>query len=697
MPSSVLRCRLMPCAVLSLSLAACGPQAPPDLPLGTPPPPPTRAPDGLLETAALQRIVDLQVDREGGALVPLLSGSDPRVRARAAFALASVQDPDAGSALVGALRDVEASVRRDAAFALGQLSDLAGGSQLLAALVEETDREVRFRLLEAIGKVGVEMDLERLLAMDLPGEEAPARNLAISRMGVRGVLLPSGIQHLVAELNATDPEARINAGYYFGRSLVPAPWVAKAGEVRAVLDSLPPADPLAMHLVLGLANLADPQDIPRFLWWARSSPDWRIRANAARAMGEHAGDPRVRGVLMDALEDPSTHVATYAANGIAATPQMPQSERDALKDWVMDHSEDWRTAGPILGLLGRMGEGRFIMDWLAGWGEEDVLPRTRGLGALAFVPGQEVMGFLVDAAGSGHPRIKGTALGGLARRWRVERRDEKKHQTYYQVFAEGLSSGEPSATFIAAPALADSAFLPLGSLDLLRATYSDMSDAGDVDGMRIVLRSVGETGVLEMEPFLREALGHPLHPVREAAEQALRTLSGEQEETEPAAVTPAERRVDWGALAALGSEPKVIMETEKGSVTLVLDSESAPLTVQTIAGFAQEGKYDGVPFHRVVPNFVAQTGDFTRKDGFGTPGFSIRSEFTQTPYRRGVLGMASSGKDTEGSQFFITHSMQPHLDGGYTVFGWVEEGMDVVDAIYEEDRVLSTRVVPGSR
>ena len=96
----------------------------------------------------------------------------------------------------------------------------------------------------------------------------------------------------------------------------------------------------------------------------------------------------------------------------------------------------------------------------------------------------------------------------------------------------------------------------------------------------------------------------------------------------------------------------------------------------------------------MVPNFVVQGGDFARRDGFGGPGFSIRSEFTQIPYRRGVLGMASSGKDTEGSQFFIMHSMAPHLDGGYTAFGWVESGMDVVDRLYVEDRILTARVEP---
>jgi peptidylprolyl isomerase len=209
--------------------------------------------------------------------------------------------------------------------------------------------------------------------------------------------------------------------------------------------------------------------------------------------------------------------------------------------------------------------------------------------------------------------------------------------------------------------------------------------------MQAILSALGETGVLELEPFLLDASRSPDPQLAAAATRALAGLRGE--EVAPShGVSPAEKRVDWGALARLGSRPRLVLETEKGSVVLVLDTESAPLTVQTIAGFAQEGRYDGVPFHRVVPNFVVQGGDFARKDGYGGPGFSIRSEFTETPYLRGVLGMASSGKDTEGSQFFITHSMQPHLDGGYTVFGWVVEGMDVVDLLYEEDVITTARV-----
>jgi peptidylprolyl isomerase len=106
----------------------------------------------------------------------------------------------------------------------------------------------------------------------------------------------------------------------------------------------------------------------------------------------------------------------------------------------------------------------------------------------------------------------------------------------------------------------------------------------------------------------------------------------------------------------------------------------------------QRGFYRGLPFHRVVPNFVIQGGD-PRGDGWGGPGFSIRSEFSPLTYETGMLGVASAGKDTEGSQFFITQSPQPHLDGRYTIFGKVVTGMDVVDKIQVDDHIFDVKIL----
>jgi peptidylprolyl isomerase len=693
MPFSASQVRIFLLTCTLFLPAACGPAPIPDESVGEVAAPPTRPSDGLLTNPALQEVVDLQVARDGSGLTALLRSDDPVVRARAAFALGSVQDPEAASVLTGLLADPEAAVRRDVAFALGQLTDPRLGAALLRAFREEAEASVRAKILEALGKIGNVRVLEPLLALNLEGGEDAARNLAVSRLGLRGVVMPTSINHLVSALKGDNDAARLNAAYYFGRVTTSSPWATSANSLRAVLDSLPPTDPVAMQLLPGLSLLQDPGDNPRFLAWMRGSPDWRIRTNAARGLNGRTMELRVRDGLMEALEEPSTHVALAAAEALTLVQQLAGPEREALKEWVQDHPAEWRTAGPILAVLGRHGEGDFLRRWLESWDEGDVVPRTRGIGALAFVPNPAATQDLMEAATSSQPRIRGTALGGLARRFRAERKVPTTVARYFEVFTTGLRTGDPSAVFVCAPALADSAFLPLGSVAVLMNEYNQMALPGDLESMQIILRSVGATGAPESEGFLRRALGGENVAIRTAAALALSTLTGE--EIEPTGQSAsAGRVVDWAALSALGPRPRMILETEKGTVTLVLDAESAPLTVQTIAGFAQDGLYDDTPFHRVVPNFVVQGGDFARQDGFGGPGFTIRSEFTQIPYRRGVLGMASAGKDTEGSQFFITHSMAPHLDGGYTAFGWVETGMDAVDSLYEEDRIVTARVEP---
>ena len=230
-----------------------------------------------------------------------------------------------------------------------------------------------------------------------------------------------------------------------------------------------------------------------------------------------------------------------------------------------------------------------------------------------------------------------------------------------------------------------------------------MKAPAQLEPMIAIVESLGRIGSPQAADLLSEAARAPQPALRAAAAQALESMGlavpdPAPAESAPDATAPGDdeaRRVDWAYLASLGTAPRLRLETERGDVVLRLHTEEAPLTVQTLARLAQQGKYDGVSFHRVVPNFVVQGGDFSSGDGFGGPGFTIPSEFTLVPFGRGVAGMASSGKDTEGSQFFITHSPQPHLDGAYTAFGWVVEGMDVVDRLMVGDRIVRASVEPA--
>lgn len=150
------------------------------------------------------------------------------------------------------------------------------------------------------------------------------------------------------------------------------------------------------------------------------------------------------------------------------------------------------------------------------------------------------------------------------------------------------------------------------------------------------------------------------------------------------------RSPDWQRLGELEYEPVWVLETEKGVIKITMDVLSAPATISGIDSLSRTRAYDSVAFHRVVPNFVIQGGDVESGDGFGGPEYIVPTEASSKHYVRGMVGIASAGTDTEGSQYFVMHDWAPHLNGRYTIIGEVTEGMDIVDKIMVGDKVLKT-------
>lgn len=138
---------------------------------------------------------------------------------------------------------------------------------------------------------------------------------------------------------------------------------------------------------------------------------------------------------------------------------------------------------------------------------------------------------------------------------------------------------------------------------------------------------------------------------------------------------------------------QVKLETTRGEIQLELYPEHAPKTVNNFVFLVNEAFYDGITFHRVIDNFMIQGGDPTGS-GMGGPGYKFEDELSSNPLKHGVkvISMANSGPNTNGSQFFITHLPQPHLDGKHTVFGKVTEGEDVVDSIQQGDLINKASV-----
>jgi cyclophilin family peptidyl-prolyl cis-trans isomerase len=271
--------------------------------------------------------------------------------------------------------------------------------------------------------------------------------------------------------------------------------------------------------------------------------------------------------------------------------------------------------------------------------------------------------------------------------------------------------------------LADSSYVERGAGSAIPATVSnapaagaDSPAAGQPDWIALLARQwewtrpdrvndetlaiVGQLERLAGDPaaqtILREALSSKDRQVRG---QARRILTAKQL-TENSAEPPIETgraRAEYATILRWAEEDhQVEIRTSRGAVRIRLFAGDAPLTCWNFVRLAESGFYDRGRWHRIVPDFVAQDG-CPRGDGYGGAGYAIRCEINEKRFVTGAVGMALSGKDTGGSQFFICHSPQPHLDGRYTVFGQVVDGMDVVDRLIQGDPIESIRPVDRAR
>ncbi len=184
----------------------------------------------------------------------------------------------------------------------------------------------------------------------------------------------------------------------------------------------------------------------------------------------------------------------------------------------------------------------------------------------------------------------------------------------------------------------------------------------------------------------------PATTPRSPAAAAPKVKEPKPEAAEPVAAKPAEKK-PAGPEIDDAKLPIVAIETNRGRIVIELFEDDAPNTVANFVNLTEKGFYDGITFHRVIPNFMVQGGDPTGT-GSGGPGYRFADEINRRRHDGpGVLSMANSGPNTNGSQFFITHKATPWLNRKHTVFGRVTEGMDVVNAIRRGDRMVKVRVL----
>jgi cyclophilin family peptidyl-prolyl cis-trans isomerase len=172
-------------------------------------------------------------------------------------------------------------------------------------------------------------------------------------------------------------------------------------------------------------------------------------------------------------------------------------------------------------------------------------------------------------------------------------------------------------------------------------------------------------------------------------DRAAAALARSGSEPPPPTSVPVEESPFLGV--TFDEDPVVVLETTRGTFEIRCLAQEAPIHVAHFVRLVQDGFYDGLIWHRVVPGFVVQGGD-PRGDGWGSGDLTLRDEINRVRFERGTVGMPKAGKDTGGCQLFVTHVPTPHLDGNYTVFGRVERGLDVIDRLEVGDRIVSARL-----
>lgn len=302
----------------------------------------------------------------------------------------------------------------------------------------------------------------------------------------------------------------------------------------------------------------------------------------------------------------------------------------------------------------------------------------------AWIKGESSSAFLKrinETVAEGDPLKSMYAINALNDFWSAAENKSQIKTEVRNITFDALAMADRGVTFSTQPLLQDSVLFEKNDFTRINRYLNSFSLPGDIE----VYQTFGS---LYKQRFEKQALTVIDSLIALGYVPLNRSLKQAGWEVEvPNDFDTKFKTPDWNRIWELGERPVWVLETEKGTIKVQMNSLSAPATVSTIDSLTRAGAYDDVPFHRVVPNFVIQGGDIKRRDGFGGPDFTIPTEANEQGFGRGAAGIASAGPDTEGSQYFFMHQWKPHLNGRYTLFGNVIEGMSVVDKIIVGDKV----------
>ncbi|HEY7058597.1 MAG TPA: HEAT repeat domain-containing protein, partial [Vicinamibacterales bacterium] len=622
-------------------------------------------------------------------LLQLIVDPEARVRRRAALAIGRVGLPEGVAPLQTALTDTDPAVRQMAAFGLGLIGDRSAVAGLTTAL-QDADPLVRGRAAEALGLIGDSS----------AGAAVGAMTAGYIKQGAIASLAPDEERWpLTPESDATRlglfALVRLKAWEGLASAVLDSSgrpvsaWWPVAYALQRINDprALGPLQQLVQgqgrytraFAARGLGRLKDPSSTPLLIaLLRRERRDEALAVTSVRALAELNAQDAVA-PLVDVLSadttSPNLRLETVTALGaLHAKAALAPVQDLATDEWPVMRAAALRAAAAIdpdaflLMLSGMEPDPHWLVraalaDVLGSLPANVAIDRVRAL-----VEDQDTR--VIPAALGALERLKAPGLDGL--------------------LVKALGHADFSVRAAAARALGE--LKPEGGAAALRDAYQKGLADSTYEARDAALTALAGYGAAEATDTLKTALTDKDWPLRIRAAELLAKLDPSADVIHAIRPVPTPGAAPYSSPELLAPEysPHAFIETAKGTIEIELTVLDAPQTTQNFMALARKGFFNGLQIHRVVLNFVIQDGD-PRGDGEGGPGYTIRDELNDRPFVRGVVGMALSWRDTGGSQFFITHSPQPHLDAKYTVFGHVVNGMDVVDKIQQLDVIERVR------
>lgn len=667
---------------------------------------PTPAAEVRVSREALIAAADRRIDEP---LRDALSSSDPGIRREALLGLARNRSRDLP--LLGRfLRDTDPTVREAASLAVASSGGEAATALLAGALAAERDPTHRAILIRDLGRTHHPNALPAIRAAS--DAESPlereAACLASAEWGLAGEPSPAGLRpRLAVLLDPDQPEpVRRACAYALGR-LTPGP---REEGVAASLG-LALADPSAdVRAFAYRAAASEPGITLEVLQPGVLDEDWRVAVQALRALGQRAPGvddgptaiaralrATVSAVIVDgALEAGGpTHrllTAFAAAGGVARSGPVHDLAAELhreLEQLEGGHPRDRALAHCAAAELVDRGRGwPSRVERCGGDVIDDTARRVRAAHVLRDLDGahaQRVV-FLRRLFETGEPRVQQAAVEAAAA-IPLSEATSLVLEAFHVNDAGVRASAASTLARIARRPIDPEVVPPPLPMEEVRAALRAMAEQTPEDELETWVSwidALEATDARALADRLLPLATHPSHGVRQPA----RELLTQWDQDLPGDWRPVPDGAAPDSVPDAAARPRLRFETSRGPFVVELRPDAAPVTVRRISSLAADGFYDGLSFHRVVPAFVVQGGD-PRGDGYGGPGWWQRCEDNRLSYTRGTVGMALAGRDTGGSQFFVTHTPQPHLEGRYTAFGQVVEGIDVIDQLQEGDVIAS--------